>query len=160
MDRYFRTYTIARVSDVDTKEIDRLLYPLLKADDRPQVAAMLSAATPLLTGVLDHKHEEPYLAAMATGNYRPELLFPKHTDIVERIRLHPHSYGKPRTLPNSSPVGRNLRKLSLFVQGRAGPGSPAAISVRTLQSMIFPCTPSLPRGIVKQPREESTVSAE
>lgn len=89
MDRDFRTYTIARVSDVDTKEIDRLLYPLLKADDRPQVAAMLSAATPLLTGVLDHKHEEPYLAAMATGNYRPELLFPKHTDIVERIRLHP-----------------------------------------------------------------------
>lgn len=89
MDRDFRTYTIERVSDVDTKEIDRLLYPLLKADDRPQFGAMLSAATPLLTGVLDHNREEPYLAAMATGNYRPEFLFPNNPDIVERIRLHP-----------------------------------------------------------------------
>jgi predicted nucleotidyltransferase component of viral defense system len=89
MDRDFRTYNIARVSEINTKEIDRLLYPLLKADDRPQAAAMLSAATPLLTGVLDHKREELYLTAMATGNYRPDLLFPKHPDIVERIRLHP-----------------------------------------------------------------------
>jgi hypothetical protein len=98
MDRDFRTYTIARVSEIDTKEIDRLLYPLLKADDRPQAAAMLSAATPLLTGVLDHKREEPYLAAMATGNYRPDLLFPKHPDIVERIRLHPALLWKAQNL--------------------------------------------------------------
>lgn len=89
MDRDFRTYTIERVSEVDTKDIDRLLYPLLKADDRPKAPAMLSAATPLLTAVLDHKREQPYLAAMATGNYRPELLFPNNPDIVERIRMHP-----------------------------------------------------------------------
>jgi hypothetical protein len=74
---------------VDTKEIDRLLYPLLKADDRPQAATMLATVTPLLATVLDHKREEPYLAAMATGSYRPEVLFPNNPDIVERIRLHP-----------------------------------------------------------------------
>jgi len=32
MDRDFRTYTIDRVSEIDAREIDRLLYPLLKAN--------------------------------------------------------------------------------------------------------------------------------
>ena len=88
-DRDFRTYTIDRVSEVDPKEIDRLLYPLLKADDRPKSAAMLAGTTPPLASVLDHSREEGYLASMATGKYQPELLFPKHPAVVERIRLHP-----------------------------------------------------------------------
>lgn len=89
MDRDFRTYTITRVSEIDSKEIDRLLYPLLKANDRPNPAEMLAAATPLIAGVLDHTREEAYLAAIAAGKYQPELLFPKHPEIVERIRFHP-----------------------------------------------------------------------
>lgn len=89
MDRDFRTYTIDRVSEIDTKEIDRLLYPLLKAEDRPKPVEMLDGARPLLTSVLDHAREDDYLAAIATGKYQPELLFPKHPAIAERIRLHP-----------------------------------------------------------------------
>jgi predicted nucleotidyltransferase component of viral defense system len=89
MDRDFRAYSIDRASDVDTKQLDRLLYPLLKADDRPQPAEMLAAARPLLAGVLEHSREEPYLAAMASGKYQPELLFSKNPEIVERIRFHP-----------------------------------------------------------------------
>ncbi len=89
MDRDFRTYTIDRVSEIDAKEVDRLLYPLLKANDRPKLAELLAGAKPLLASVLDHTRETAYLAAIATGNYQPELLFPKHPEVVERIRLHP-----------------------------------------------------------------------
>jgi hypothetical protein len=88
-DRDFRTYTIDRVSEIDPKENDRLLYPLLKADDRPTIAEMLAAAKPLLASVLDHSREGDYLAAIGMGKYQPELLFPKHPEIVERILLHP-----------------------------------------------------------------------
>jgi predicted nucleotidyltransferase component of viral defense system len=89
MDRDFRTYTTNRVSEIDSKEIDRLLYPLLKANDRPNPAEMLAAAIPIIADVLDHTREETYLAAIAAGKYQPELLFPKHPEIVERIRFHP-----------------------------------------------------------------------
>jgi predicted nucleotidyltransferase component of viral defense system len=89
MDNDFRTYTIERASDVDAKQIEALLYPLLKADDRPRLAEMLAAARPLLEGVLDHKREEAYLASVAAGNYEPKLLFPENAEIAERIRLHP-----------------------------------------------------------------------
>jgi predicted nucleotidyltransferase component of viral defense system len=58
MDNDFRTYSMERASNVDAKQIDTLLYPLLKADDRPQLAEMLTAGRPLLEGVLDHKREE------------------------------------------------------------------------------------------------------
>jgi hypothetical protein len=50
---------------------------------------MLTGARPLLEGVLDHKREEGYLAAVAAGKYEPELLFPENMEIAERIRLHP-----------------------------------------------------------------------
>jgi hypothetical protein len=89
LDRDFRTYTVERISTVDEKELDRLLYPLLKADDRPKPSEMLAATRPLLEGVLDHTREEAYLVAIASGKYQPQLLFPKHPEIVERIRLHP-----------------------------------------------------------------------
>jgi len=89
MDRDFRTYTVERISAVDEKELGRLLYPLLKADDRPKPAEMLAATRPLLEGVLDHTREEAYLVAIASGKYQPQLLFSKHPEIVERILLHP-----------------------------------------------------------------------
>ena len=88
MDRDFRTYTIDRISEIESKDIDRLLYPLLKADDRPDAAAMLAGSTPLLAGVLDHTREKSYLESIATGKYQPELLFPNHPAIVRRIRIH------------------------------------------------------------------------
>jgi hypothetical protein len=39
--------------------------------------------------VIDHTREAAYLDAIASGRYRPELLFPKQSEIVERIRQHP-----------------------------------------------------------------------
>ena len=89
MDRDFRTYKIHRVSEVDAKRVESLLYPLLKAGDRPTPAEMLGATKPLLESVLDHSRERAYLAAIAEGKYRPELLFRERTDIVQRIREHP-----------------------------------------------------------------------
>jgi predicted nucleotidyltransferase component of viral defense system len=89
MDRDFRTYKIDRMADVDAKQVESLLYPLLKADDRPTATEMLAATKPLLETVLDHNREAAYLAAIAEGKYRPGLLFPEQPEIVERIREHP-----------------------------------------------------------------------
>lgn len=89
MDRDYRTYTFDRVLKVDAKQIDNLLYPLLKADDRPAAAEMLVATKPLIESALDHSRDAAYLAAMGEGRYQPELLFPKQPEIVERIRRHP-----------------------------------------------------------------------
>jgi len=69
--------------------IKRLLYPLLKAGDRPTGAEMFATAKPILEGVLDHGRERNFLEGMAVGKYQPELLFPKHAAIVDRIRSHP-----------------------------------------------------------------------
>jgi predicted nucleotidyltransferase component of viral defense system len=89
MDHDLRTYHMDRFKVLDQKELERLLYPLLRADDRPAADEMLKSVSPLLSTVLDHNRETSYLEAMASGKYQPELLFPKHADIVERIREHP-----------------------------------------------------------------------
>jgi predicted nucleotidyltransferase component of viral defense system len=89
MDRDFRTYKIDRVSEIDAKQVESLLYPLLKANDRPTAIEMLAATKALLESVLDHGREAAYLAAIAEGKYQPELLFSEHPEIVERIRERP-----------------------------------------------------------------------
>lgn len=104
MDRDFRTYKIDRISQVDAKHVETLLYPLLKADDRPSATEMLAAAKPLLENVLDHGREADYLAAIAEGRYQPELLFPEEPEIVERIRQHPALIWK------ADNVARHLRQ--------------------------------------------------
>jgi hypothetical protein len=47
MDRDFHTYKIDRIAEVDAAQVESLLYPLLKADDRPALAEMLAATKPL-----------------------------------------------------------------------------------------------------------------
>jgi predicted nucleotidyltransferase component of viral defense system len=89
MDRDLRTYDMDRVERVDDAEIKRLLYPLLKAGDRPTRVEMFAIARPILEAVLEHNREAGFLEAMADGKYQPELLFSGHPEIVERIRRHP-----------------------------------------------------------------------
>ena len=50
---------------------------------------MFAVARPILEGVLEHRREASFLEAIAAGKYQPELLFPKDTGIVNRIRNHP-----------------------------------------------------------------------
>jgi predicted nucleotidyltransferase component of viral defense system len=97
MDRELRTYTMHRLTGISSEDLERLLYPLLRADDRPTAPEMLQVVSPLLATVLDHDREAPYLEAMAAGHYQPELLFPEHPEIVERIRQHPPFSGRPKT---------------------------------------------------------------
>lgn len=94
MDRDFRTYHADRAEAINPKDLELLLYPLLKADDRPTVPPMVKAVTPLLRSILNHNREEAYLKAIANGRYQPELLFPKDSEIVDRIRQHPALLGK------------------------------------------------------------------
>lgn len=89
LNRDLRTYNMSRFTDIDEEAIKRLLYPLLKAGDRPTGAEMFAVAQPILEGVLDHRREANFLEAMAAGKYQPELLFPQDTAIVSRIRNHP-----------------------------------------------------------------------
>jgi predicted nucleotidyltransferase component of viral defense system len=89
MDHDLRTYHMDRFKVLDQKVLERLLYPVLRADDRPAADEMLKTVSPLLASVLDHDRETSYLEAMASGKYQPELLFPEQADIVERIREHP-----------------------------------------------------------------------
>lgn len=87
--RDFRRYNMSRFADIDEKAIRRLLYPLLKAGDRPTGAEMFALAKPVLESVLDHRREANFLEAMAAGKYQPELLFLNNAAIVSRIRNHP-----------------------------------------------------------------------
>jgi predicted nucleotidyltransferase component of viral defense system len=89
LNRDLRSYNLSRFADIDEEAIKRLLYPLLKAGDRPTGSEMFAVAKPILEGVLDHKQENNFLEAMAAGKYQPELLFPKDAGIVNRIRSHP-----------------------------------------------------------------------
>ena len=41
LDRDFRTYGWARFGRINDEDVKRLLYPLLKADDRPTAAEMI-----------------------------------------------------------------------------------------------------------------------
>jgi len=89
MNRDLRSYSMSRFADIDEEAIKRLLYPLLKAGDRPTGAEMFAIAEPTLEGVLDHGRAGNFLEAMAAGTYQPELLFPKDAATVGRIRNHP-----------------------------------------------------------------------
>jgi predicted nucleotidyltransferase component of viral defense system len=89
LNRDLRSYNMSRFADIDEEAIKRLLYPLLKAGDRPTGAEMFAVAKPILEGVLDHVREGTFLEAMAVGKYHPELLFPKDAAIVARIFNHP-----------------------------------------------------------------------
>jgi predicted nucleotidyltransferase component of viral defense system len=89
LNRDLRSYSMSRFANIDEEAIKRLLYPLLKAGDRPTGAEMFAATKPILEGVLDHGREGNFLEGMAAGKYQPELLFPEDAGIVNRIRLHP-----------------------------------------------------------------------
>ena len=89
LNRDLRSYNMSRFAAIDEEAIKRLLYPLLKAGDRPTGPEMFAVAKPILKGVLDHRREANFLESIAAGKYQPELLFPKNDAIVNRIRHHP-----------------------------------------------------------------------
>lgn len=89
LNRDLRSYNMSRFADIDEEAIKRLLYPLLKAGDRPTGAEMFAVAKLVLEGVLDHGREGNFLEAVAAGKYQPELLFPQNAAILSRIRNHP-----------------------------------------------------------------------
>jgi predicted nucleotidyltransferase component of viral defense system len=84
-----RTYSVERCERVLKASLERLLYPLLRADDRPNANEMFELVRPVLTAVLDPARESAFLDAIAAGRYEPDLLFPNQPEIVQRIRRHP-----------------------------------------------------------------------
>jgi predicted nucleotidyltransferase component of viral defense system len=58
--------------------------------ERPDIIkAVEQVASGLGYKLQNGNREEAYLEAIANGRYRPELLFPKDPEIIERIRQHP-----------------------------------------------------------------------
>jgi hypothetical protein len=96
LDRDLREYNVGRYDGLDQSSLDRLLYPLLRADDRPSAERLMDSVRPLLAAILDHQREQPYLEAMGNGIYQPELIFPNHPRVVERIARHPALLWKAR----------------------------------------------------------------
>ena len=84
-----RTYSVERCERVLKASLERLLYPLLRADDRPNANEMFELVRPVLTAVLDPACESAFLDSIAAGRYEPDLLFPNQPEIVQRIRRHP-----------------------------------------------------------------------
>jgi len=84
-----RTYSVERCERVLQANLARLLYPLLRADDRPNADEMFELVRPVLTELLDPARETAFLDGMAAGRYEPDLLFPNQPEIVKRIRRHP-----------------------------------------------------------------------
>ena len=89
LNRDLREYKPARYTRIDQTDIQRLLYPLLPANERPNKEEMVDAIMPLLAPVLDYQKEKAYLDAMAVGRYQPDLLFAEFPQIVERLARHP-----------------------------------------------------------------------
>jgi predicted nucleotidyltransferase component of viral defense system len=97
MDRDFRTYKIDRVWEVDAKQVGSLLYPLLKANDRPTATEMLAATKPLLEIVLDHNREAAYVAAIAEGKYNQNCYSPNGPTSRRGFASIRRSSGKQKT---------------------------------------------------------------
>ena len=89
LDRDLREYRPERYENIEKTEIERLLYPLLRATDRPAASDMLRVVAPVLRDVLDHDKERAYLEAMIRGKYQPELLFSDYPEVAQRIASHP-----------------------------------------------------------------------
>lgn len=89
MPRDLREYKVKRCERVLTADLKGLLYPLLRADDRPKAGEMFKSVRPLLAKILDRKREEPFLDAMAAGHFIPGLLFRSRPEIAERVENHP-----------------------------------------------------------------------
>jgi len=89
LDRDLRDYAPERYSRIDQEEVERLLHPLLRAEDRPSAGEMVAVVRPLLLSVLDPTKEKRYFDAMAAGNYQPELLFPEYPEVAARVARHP-----------------------------------------------------------------------
>jgi len=84
-----RTYNLERCERVLKADLERLLYPLLRAGDRPRGDEMLELVRPMAEAILNPQEEGPFLDALAAGRYEPHLLFGERTEVVERVRHHP-----------------------------------------------------------------------
>lgn len=101
-----RTYTLDRCERVLAADVGNLLYPLPRANDRPSAVDMLDSVRPILAWALSPETEVPYLEAMAAGRYEPELLFPDHPEMAERVRQHPAMLWKAANVAQHLAEGR------------------------------------------------------
>lgn len=83
------TYTLERCLRTTMEDLERQLYPLLRADDRPTLETMQNALRGELQAVLDLAARSEFLADLDRGIYSPTKLFPNRPDLAERIARYP-----------------------------------------------------------------------
>ena len=97
LDHDLRTYGTDRLDEAfSDRSLRDLLYPMLRSDDRPGAAEMLSLVRPLIREIVGSTASTSFLDAMARGEYHPDLLFPNHLEISARIASHPALVWKAR----------------------------------------------------------------
>ena len=90
LDHDLRNYGVDRLDEAFTdKSLRDLLYPMLRSDDRPAAAEMLSLVRPLIQEIVGSTDSAPFLDAIGRGAYRPDLPFQDRTGISTRIASHP-----------------------------------------------------------------------
>ncbi len=104
-----RTYTLERCERVLAADVGTLLYPLLRANDRPAAGEMLDLVRPIVASILDPETENAYLEAIAAGRYEPQQLFRGKDEMVERVRRHPALLWKAENVAEHLAKRKNSR---------------------------------------------------
>jgi len=111
LDHDLRTYGTDRLDEAfSDSSVHDLLYPMLRSDDRPGVAEMLSLVRPLIRQIVGATDSTSFLDAMARGEYLPELLFPNLPEISARIAAHPALIWKARNVAAFLASGSTKRR--------------------------------------------------
>lgn len=88
--RALSDYTLDKLDRVRKSDIESLLHPLLRSDERPSFDALVSGTSRILASWLDlSDHEREYVRLLQVGYLHPELVFDEGDPMVERLRRHP-----------------------------------------------------------------------
>lgn len=83
-------YDVSRLSRITEESIERELWPLLAGNDRPSLAEMLAAVSPLVTRLLElSQTERAFAESVQAGEPDTSLLFPKDAALAKLAATHP-----------------------------------------------------------------------
>ena len=93
-----RGFNFAKLDSITERTVKTDLHPMIRHDERFNLADAKKRVAEFLTGLLElSEKESAFLAQFSKGAYKPELLF-DDTEIVERITRHPMAEWRTRQI--------------------------------------------------------------
>ncbi len=90
LDHALHSYGPDRLERVTEDNIRTQLHPMLSRADRPNAAFLRERAWEIVGPLIELTDaERKYIDRIQVGELAPELLFPNHPEIAERLRRHP-----------------------------------------------------------------------